>query len=417
VSDDAATFQHIVRVNFDRAAEALSLDDSTREILLSPEREVSVSLPVRMDDGMIRVFRGYRISHSTARGPSKGGLRFARGVSLDEVRSLATLMSWKCAVMDLPFGGGKGGVAVDTRDLSDRELEEVTRTYTREIAPFIGPDRDIPAPDMYTDARVMGWIMDTYARHRGEQTPGVVTGKPLSLGGSPGRETATARGLILTLEAVAEDRGAELSGATVAVQGFGNAGRKISRILADEFDARVVSVSDSRGAVYDPEGLDLDAVEETKDRSGTVAENGDRGEIIGNDELLTLDVDVLIPAAVEGVLTADNAGDVRAGIVAEAANGPTLPEADEILQERGITVLPDILASGGGVTVSYFEWVQNKLGQRWSEKKVRRKLREHMRSSYRAVEELGSRNGGDLRLAAYSLGVDRVAEAVRDRGV
>ncbi len=416
MSSSTDPFRHIVRTGFERAAKRLDLDPGTREILLSPEREVAVSLPVRMDDGSVRVFQGYRISHSTARGPAKGGLRFAGSVDAEEVRSLATLMSWKCAVMDLPFGGGKGGVAVDTRSVSERELESLTRAYTREIAPFIGPDRDIPAPDMYTDARVMGWMMDAYAQHRGEQIPGVVTGKPLSLGGSPGRETATARGVVLVLQAAVLDAGWELEGATVAIQGYGNAGRKLARILTGEFGARVVAVSDSSGGVHDPEGLDLDAVEAAKDEGGTV-QGTSSGRKISNDEVLTLDVDILIPAAVEGVLTAENAGDVKAKIVAEAANGPTLPEADEILRRRGVTVIPDILASGGGVTVSHFEWVQNKLGDRWSLNRVQEKLQERMEASFWAVQELARENGGDLRLAAYSLGIRRVADAVEARGV
>jgi len=415
VSDNGSAFERIVRENFARACETLELDPELREILSVPRREVSVALPVQMDDGSVRVYRGYRVSHSSARGPSKGGLRFASGVTLKEVRSLATLMSWKCAVMDLPFGGGKGGVAVSTRTVSDRELEAITRAYTREIAPFIGPDRDIPAPDMYTDERVMGWIMDAYSQLRGEEVPGVVTGKPLSLGGSEGRETATARGLVLTLDAAARERGIGLEGCTVAVQGFGNAGRKISRILGDEFGARVVAVSDSQGAIYEPEGLDLDAVEEQKDRTGTVVDES-LGRVVSNGSILTLDVDVLIPAAVEGVLTAEIAPEVNAHIVAEAANGPTLPDADRILQEKGVMVLPDILASGGGVTVSYFEWVQNKLGDRWPLKRVWSELRTRMDESFREVYELAREHDGDMRLAAYMIGVGRVAEAVRARG-
>lgn len=416
MSSESDVFRHIVRSGFDRAAARLDLDPATREILLTPEREVAVSLPLRLDDGSVRVFQGYRISHSTARGPAKGGLRFAVSVNAEEVRSLATLMSWKCAVMDLPFGGGKGGVAVDTRSMSERELESLTRAYTREIAPFIGPDRDIPAPDMYTDARVMGWMMDAYAQHRGEQIPGVVTGKPLALGGSPGRETATARGAVLVLAAAVRDAGSDLEDASVAIQGYGNAGRKLSRILSGEFGARVVAVSDSGGGIYDPDGLDLDAVETSKDEDGTV-----QGECLGrpisNEEILTLDVDILIPAAIEGVITVDNADRVKADMVVEAANGPTLPEADEILRERGVTVIPDILASGGGVTVSHFEWVQNKLGDRWSLDTVQDKLRDRMEASYRAVRERALENGGDLRMAAYTLGIKRVAEAVRARGI
>ncbi|MBI4539847.1 MAG: Glu/Leu/Phe/Val dehydrogenase [Gemmatimonadetes bacterium] len=410
------TFYEMVQRNFHRAADVLGISDDFRVVLLRPRRQLIVSVPVRMDDGRYCVFEGYRVNHCVVRGPAKGGIRFHPSVTLDEVRALATLMTWKCAVLDLPFGGGKGGVAVDTKTLSTRELEALTRRYATEISILIGPDTDIPAPDMYTDERVMAWIMDTYSEHHGHQVLGVVTGKPISIGGSEGRLDATARGLVLALEAASRRLRIPLVDARVAVQGFGNAGRTVSHILAKEVGAKIVAVSDSQGGTYCAKGLDVSAVERQKDEEGTVlgAAGGDR---ITNEDLLGLDVDILIPAAMEHSITAENADRIRARVIAEAANGPTDIEADPILSHNGKIVIPDILASAGGVTVSYFEWVQNHQGLRWEPSEVKRRLKKKMEDAFTDVYEVARRNSGDMRLAAYVLAVSRVSEAYRIRGL
>jgi len=410
---DSNPFTRIVNENFRRAADDLDMDDAWRGFLLAPERRFEVKVPIVDDAGELRCFRGYRIVHNTARGPGKGGLRFAPVVDGEEVLALATTMTWKCAVLDLPFGGAKGGMRIDTRDVSQRELQLVSRAFGRELAPIIGPDRDIPAPDMYTNPQIMAWISDAYARRTGDVIPGVITGKPVELGGSKGRDTATATGVVILLREVARRKQMDLEGATVAIQGFGNAGRILSGLLAHECGAKVVAVSDSQGGTYDASGLDLDTVRTAKDDEGTV--HGAGGDALTNEELLALDVDVLVPAATEAVLTADNAADVKARILLEAANGPTLPEADEILADAGITVVPDILASGGGVTVSWFEWIQNRSGDRWTEKQVRDRLEKRMRS---ALDEVwhGDSGGHALRRSAYRLAVSRVWEAEKLRG-
>jgi len=410
---DSNPFTRIVNENFRRAADDLDMDDAWRGFLLAPERRFEVKVPIVDDAGELRCFRGYRIVHNTARGPGKGGLRFAPVVDGEEVLALATTMTWKCAVLDLPFGGAKGGMRIDTRDVSQRELQLVSRAFGRELAPIIGPDRDIPAPDMYTNPQIMAWISDAYARRTGDVIPGVITGKPVELGGSKGRDTATATGVVILLREVARRKQLDLEGATVAIQGFGNAGRILSGLLAHECGAKVVAVSDSQGGTYDASGLDLDTVRTAKDDEGTV--HGAGGDALTNEELLALDVDVLVPAATEAVLTADNAADVKARILLEAANGPTLPEADEILADAGITVVPDILASGGGVTVSWFEWIQNRSGDRWTEKQVRDRLEKRMRS---ALDEVwhGDSGGHALRRSAYRLAVSRVWEAEKLRG-
>lgn len=410
---DSNPFTRIVNENFRRAADDLDMDEAWRGFLLAPERRFEVKVPIVDDAGELRCFRGYRIVHNTARGPGKGGLRFAPVVDGEEVLALATTMTWKCAVLDLPFGGAKGGMRIDTRDVSQRELQLVSRAFGRELAPIIGPDRDIPAPDMYTNPQIMAWISDAYARRTGDVIPGVITGKPVELGGSKGRDTATATGVVILLREVARRKQMDLEGATVAIQGFGNAGRILSGLLAHECGAKVVAVSDSQGGTYDASGLDLDTVRTAKDDEGTV--HGAGGDALTNEELLALDVDVLVPAATEAVLTADNAADVKARILLEAANGPTLPEADEILADAGITVVPDILASGGGVTVSWFEWIQNRSGDRWTEKQVRDRLEKRMRS---ALDEVwhGDSGGHALRRSAYRLAVSRVWEAEKLRG-
>lgn len=407
-------FTDIVETNFHRAADDLGMEDGWRGFLLAPERRFEVKVPIIDDAGELRCFNGYRIVHNTARGPGKGGLRFAPVVDGAEVLALATTMTWKCAVLDLPFGGAKGGLRLDTREISQRELQLVSRAFGRELAPIIGPDRDIPAPDMYTNPQIMAWMSDAYARRTGDVIPGVITGKPVELGGSRGRDTATATGVTILLAEVARRKNLDLENARVAIQGFGNAGRILAGILSREYGAKVVAVSDSSGGTYNKAGLDLDAVERAKDESGSVKGAGD-GDAITNAELLALDVDVLVPAATEAVLTAENAGDVKARIVLEAANGPTLPDADDILADAGVTVVPDILASGGGVTVSWFEWIQNRSGDRWTAARVRERLERKMLGTLDAVWE-GDDDGTGLRRSAYRLAVSRVWEAERLRG-
>ncbi|MDI3256811.1 MAG: Glu/Leu/Phe/Val dehydrogenase [Kyrpidia sp.] len=357
----------IVQEQIERAAEHLGVSRDAVEILKRPKRVLAVHFPVKMDDGTLRVFEGYRSQHNDAVGPTKGGIRFHPRVTLDEVKALSMWMTFKCAVVGLPYGGAKGGVAVDPHTLSEGELERLSRGYMEAIAQVIGPDKDIPAPDVYTNPRVMGWMMDTFSRLQGTFSPGVITGKPVIIGGSLGRAQATGRGCVDTIVEAARDLGLSLEGATVAVQGYGNAGRTAAELLAAA-GCRVVAVSDSTGALYDPAGLDLSKVAEAK-AAGRLLEYGPTHRLEPS-RLLELNVDILIPAALEGVITAGNAERIQARIVAEAANGPTTPEADRILHERGVLVIPDILANAGGVTVSYFEWVQNLMNYYWTEEEV-----------------------------------------------
>jgi glutamate dehydrogenase (NAD(P)+) len=399
---------------FGRAADKLGLDAGIRDVLSRPKRQLIVSIPVRMDDGSIRVFQGYRVQHSIARGPSKGGIRYHPGVTLDEVKALAMWMTWKCAVVSIPFGGAKGGITVDPKQLSAAENERMTRRYTSEISILLGHDRDIPAPDVYTTPQTMAWIMDTFSMTKGYSTLGVVTGKPLSVGGSAGRNEATAEGCFVAIEEAARRMNLPLKGATAAVQGFGNAGAAVARFL-EEGGARVVAVSDSQGAVYDKRGLAMNTVMDAKERKGSVTTA--RGEKIGNDELLELPVDILVPAALEGVITRANAPRVQAKIVAEAANGPTTPDADDILRSKGIVVIPDVLANAGGVTVSYFEWVQDLYSFFWEPDVVRNHLERTIRRAYEDVEETARRYDTDLRTGALILAVGRVEETNRIRGL
>jgi glutamate dehydrogenase (NAD(P)+) len=399
---------------FDRAADRLGLDAGTREVLSNPKRQLIVSVPVKMDDGQIKVFQGYRVQHSIARGPSKGGIRYHPGVTLDEVKALAMWMTWKCAVVNIPFGGAKGGITVDSKAISQGENERMTRRFTSEISILLGPDRDIPAPDVYTNSQTMAWMMDTFSMTKGYSTLGVVTGKPLSVGGSAGRNEATAEGCFVAIEEAAKRQGLSVKGATAAVQGFGNAGMHVARFL-DEAGARVVAVSDSRGGIYDKKGLDITAVVATKEKKGSVA--AARGQKVDNDELLELPVDILVPAALEGVITRRNASRIKAKIVAEAANGPTTPDADDILRKKGIVVIPDILANAGGVTVSYFEWVQDLYAFFWDPDMVRNQLDRTIRRAYTDVEETARRHDTDLRTGALILAVGRVEEATRTRGL
>jgi len=401
-------------LQFGRAADKLGLDAGVRQVLSTPKRQLIVAVPIKMDDGSIRVFDGYRVQHSIARGPSKGGIRYHPGVTLDEVKALAMWMTWKCAVVNIPFGGAKGGITVDTKHISMAENERMTRRYTSEISILLGHDRDIPAPDVYTTPQTMAWIMDTFSMTKGYSTLGVVTGKPLAVGGSAGRNEATAEGCFVAIEEAAKRLSLPLNGATAAVQGFGNAGAPMARFL-DEAGVRVVAVSDSKGGVYDKKGLALDAVFAAKEKKGTVT--AARGEKVTNEEILELPVDVLVPAALEGVITRENAPRVQAQIVAEAANGPTTPDADDILRSKGTVVIPDILANAGGVTVSYFEWVQDLYSFFWEPDVVRNHLERTIRRAYEEVDETARRHGTDLRTGALILGVGRVEEALRIRGL
>ncbi|MCS6816529.1 MAG: Glu/Leu/Phe/Val dehydrogenase [Blastocatellia bacterium] len=405
----------VALAQFDRAAAYLDLDDGLHELLKTPKRQLVVSIPVKMDDGSLRVFEGYRVQHNVARGPGKGGIRYHPDVTLDEVKALAMWMTWKCATVNLPYGGAKGGVRVNPRELSQGELERLTRRYATEIAPLIGPERDIPAPDVYTDAQTMAWIMDTISMFKGYTELGVVTGKPIELGGSHGRQEATARGCQFVIREACRTLGLALEGATVVIQGFGNAGSNVARFLHQD-GARIIAVSDSKGGIYNPRGIDPEAALQHKARTGALNGLPDT-ETVTNEELLELPCDILIPAALENQITRHNADRIRARLIAEAANGPTTPAADDILFERGITVIPDILASAGGVSVSYFEWVQDQYGFFWPEDEVLRHLERIMTNAFHEVRAAAERYGVDLRRGAYILAIGRVAEATRVRGI
>jgi glutamate dehydrogenase (NAD(P)+) len=399
----------------DEAADVLDLDPGVHDILRNPKRTLTVSVPIRRDDGIVQVFTGYRVHHNTSRGPSKGGIRYHPGVNMDEVKALAMWMTWKCAIVGIPYGGAKGGVVVDPKELSLGELERLTRRYAAEILPMIGPDRDIPAPDVGTDAQIMAWIMDTYSMNVGHSVPGVVTGKPVSVGGSQGRADATSRGVMYITAATLKSRGMAVESTRVAIQGYGKVGGPAVRFL-EELGCIVVAVSDVNGGVYNPRGLSAQELAEYRAEKGTVS-GFPGGEAITNDELLAIDCDVLIPAALEGVLTAENADRVRAEVIIEAANGPTTPEADRIFEERGILVVPDILANSGGVTVSYFEWVQDLQAYFWDEDEVNDKLRTIMEQAYVDVLAVAEERKVRMRTAATVLGVSRVAEAHTTRGL
>ena len=408
--------REMAQTQLDKAAKILGLDDSLLECLKHPKTVLTVAIPVRMDDGRVRTFTGYRSQHCNARGPFKGGIRYHPNVSLDEVIALSMWMSWKCAVVDIPFGGGKGGVICDPKRMSTAELERMTRRYTHAIASIIGPDRDVPAPDVYTNAQVMAWIVDTYSEIQGKRSLGVVTGKPVELGGSLGRNTATAMGCVVAAREALSDRKIDPRQATVAIQGWGNAGSFAHKIAQETLGAKVVAVTDSTGGIQDAKGLDYERVLAHKEKTGRVA--GLAGtKPIGNDELLELDVDVLVPAALEDQINDTNAAKVRAKIVCEAANGPTTPVADEVLAKKGITVVPDILANAGGVTVSYFEWLQAFNEYPWTEAEVNRRLEEKIVRGYQSMRELAREHRCDNRTAALVLAVGRVARALELQGV
>ena len=400
----------------------LGYDEGTYAMLAAARRELAVSIPLRRDDGSTQVLTGYRVQHNISRGPAKGGLRYAPSVNIDEVRALAMWMTWKCALLDVPYGGAKGGIAIDPRRYSTLELERVTRRFTSEILPIIGPHQDIPAPDIGTDEQTMAWILDTYSVTQGHTVPGVVTGKPLSLGGSLGRASATSRGVVHVAKAALESEGIDPRGATAAVQGFGKVGRDAARFLEQE-GARVVAVSDQYGAVQagldgagGTKGLDIEALAAHVDATGSVVGFAG-GDALPPADLLTLEVDLLVPAAVEGVIHEDNARDIRARLIVEGANGPTTREADRILRERGVVVVPDILANAGGVIVSYFEWVQANQSYRWDVRDVEQRLAERMIAAWHGVSRYARDSGMTLRAAATTLAVQRVTEAHRLRGL
>jgi glutamate dehydrogenase (NAD(P)+) len=417
IVDSPRTFNPftIAQAQFDAAADLLNLDSGLRAVLREPVRELHVTLPVRMDDGNVRTFKGFRVQYNDARGPSKGGIRFHPDETIDTVRALAAWMTWKTAVMDLPLGGGKGGIICNPKLLSERELERLSRAYINAIAWIIGPERDIPAPDVYTTPQIMGWMMDEFSKHRGYTTPGVITGKPMTLWGSLGRDDATARGAMYAIREAATVVGVDLSKARVAIQGFGNAGTFGMALAQQMFGCTVVAVSDSRGGIYNPDGLDYREVHAFKDATGSVV-GFPAAQSISNADILEVDAEILIPAALESQITAANAGRVRAKIVAEEANGPTVPEADDILFSRGVFVIPDFLCNAGGVTVSYFEWVQNQRGMPWELEDVHKRLDRKMTRAFNETLEASRRHKVDMRKGAYCVAVGRVAEAVRARG-
>ena len=400
---------------FDEAAELLKLDDGMRKVLRQPAMELTVNIPVALDDGRIEVFTGYRVQHSIARGPAKGGIRFAPDVSLDEVRALAAWMTWKCAVVNIPFGGAKGGVICEPHLLSESELERITRRYTAEISEFIGPERDVPAPDVNTNEQTMAWIMDTYSMHRRHTVTAVVTGKPLELGGSRGRPEATGRGcMIVTLEALKRFRLAP-EDTRVVIQGFGNVGGMAARLMS-KAGFKIISIVEYDGAVFNPRGLDIEKLMIHRREFGSITGFAE-GEDIDKDEAILMDCDVLIPAARENVITSGNAGRIKAKILCEGANGPTTFAADSILAEKKVFVIPDILANAGGVTVSYFEWVQDRQGYFWTEKEVNERLEQIMVASFHDVIGFAGKHLVNNRTAAYMLALDRVAFAIRKRGL
>ncbi len=412
---EAPNIWAVAQSQFDHAADKLDLDDGMRRVLRVPQRELTVNFPVTMDDGSVSVFTGHRVQHNVSRGPGKGGIRYHQDVTLDEVRALAMWMSWKCACVNIPYGGAKGGVVVDPKKLSIREVEGLTRRFTTEISPLIGPDRDIPAPDVNTNAQTMAWMMDTYSMHRGYTVHGVVTGKPISVGGSLGRNEATARGAVFTLLRWAAITKRSLEGARVSIQGYGNAGSVAATLLAEQ-GARIIAVSDSTGGIHQPAGLDPARVSAWKREHGTVVGFPGSDEVT-NREILELECEILVPAALENQITKHNAPRIRAQVVAEAANGPTTPEADEILYDRGVFLIPDILCNAGGVTVSYFEWVQDMQSFFWTEERINDSLKGIMDRAFEAVHDMADRHEVDMRTAAYMVAVARVAEATMLRGL
>lgn len=399
---------------FDEAARILGLDEGSYNVLKSPQKSVIVSIPVTMDNGTVQVFEGFRVVHNANLGPSKGGIRYSMDVNLDEVKALAAWMTWKCAVVGIPYGGGKGGIKCDPRKLSKGELERLTRAYTDLMVDVFGPDKDIPAPDMGTGQQEMAWIMDEYSKLVGYSSPAVVTGKPLVLGGSLGRVEATGRGVMVSTRSALSKLGISPIGCTCAVQGFGNVGSISAKLLAMQ-GMKVLAISDVTGGYYNPEGIDIEAAIAYRDSNGGTLE-GFKAERITNEQLLELDVTVLVPAAMENQITADNADRIKAKVIVEGANGPTVANADEILNKKGIMVVPDILANAGGVTVSYFEWVQNRLGYFWTEERVNRRADRVMKTAFEAVYAASQKYNISMRIAAYVVSIGKVAEVEKLRG-
>ncbi|MEM4308188.1 MAG: Glu/Leu/Phe/Val dehydrogenase [Thermoplasmata archaeon] len=405
----------IAQKQLDLCAEKLKLEPAVHQFLREPMRTLIVSIPVKMDNGETKVFTGFRVQYNDARGPTKGGIRFHPEETLDTVKALAAWMTWKCAVVNIPYGGGKGGVICDPKKMSKRELEQLSRGYVRAVAQIIGDEKDIPAPDVYTTPEIMAWMMDEYSKIKQYNVPGVFTGKPIVIGGSAGRGDATARGGSYCIREAAKALKINLKGANVAIQGFGNAGQFAMKILSEEYGCKIIAVSDSKGGIYNEKGLDYTKVMEHKEKTGSVVDfKGAKN--ITNQELLELECDILVPAALENQITAKNAGKIKAKIVAELANGPTTPEADEILYKNKVFVIPDFLCNAGGVTVSYFEWVQNINGYYWTEKEVHEKLDRIMTEAFHAVYEMSQKEKVHMRLAAYMVAVKRVADAVKARG-
>lgn len=405
----------IAKKQIDLVSKYIEINPDILEVLKHPKRVLEVSIPVRMDTGRIKVFTGYRVQHNEARGPFKGGIRYHPQVDLDEVKALATWMSMKTAVVDIPYGGAKGGIICNPKEMSQHEIEHLTRRFTTEISMIIGPYRDVPAPDVNTNSQIMAWLMDTYSMTQGYAVPEVVTGKPIEIGGSLGRNEATSRGAVLCVREAAKDIGLDLKGATVAITGYGNVGYNAAWLI-EEFGSKVVAVSDSRGAIYNPEGLNARDVYKHKKKTGSVkdypdAKNIDQTEVIG------LDVDILIPSALENEITEDNVGIVKAKIISEGANGPTTPEADEVLFEKGVFVVPDILANAGGVTVSYYEWLQNLTREYWTEEEVNKKLEKRIVKAFNNVLAIAKEKKVHMRTAAYILAVGRIAAAHELRGL
>ncbi|MEG9298179.1 Glu/Leu/Phe/Val dehydrogenase [Mangrovibacillus sp. Mu-81] len=401
--------QHVIN----DALSKLGYSEEMYELLKEPIRMLTVRIPVRMDDGSIKVFTGYRAQHNDAVGPTKGGVRFHPEVDEEEVKALSMWMSLKCGIVDLPYGGGKGGIICDPRTMSFTELEKLSRGYVRAISQIVGPTKDIPAPDVYTNSQIMAWMMDEYSRLRENDSPGFITGKPIVLGGSQGREKATAQGVTICIDQAAKKRGIDIKGARVVIQGFGNAGSFLAKFMHDA-GAKVIAISDAHGALHDPAGLDIDYLLDRRDSFGTVTTLFEN--TISNKELLELDCDILVPAAISNQITEKNVHDIKASIVVEAANGPTTLEATRILSERGILLVPDVLASAGGVTVSYFEWVQNNQGYYWSEAEVNEKLEAKLIDAFNNVYETSQNRRVNMRLAAYMVGARKMAEASRFRG-